>query len=157
MFAATQTPIENLTLLASAGADSSIDSTRDLKVEWSHVWASEAVADGVADIGRWTWTSEHPNNPTDASFGAHVFSSEDAVTDYYRALEGSDGHPATPQIDASLEGKTTSDYGYLDMNSTPLYNTAVTTLGLGDSGLLAGPVQRYAPPGSGGGGGGGGW
>lgn len=153
MFAAAETAVENLTMLGSAGADSSIDSVDDLKVNPANIWASEADADGTADWGR-VWPSEHQNNPTDSSFGANTFISEDGASDYGE-FYGSDGHGATPQTDAALNGSSTQEFGYLDLGSTPLWNTAVTSLGLTGTGLLA--IIPKVAGGGGGGGGGGGW
>ncbi|HXR45663.1 MAG TPA: alpha/beta hydrolase [Pseudolysinimonas sp.] len=167
--ALTSTPVENFTMLASAGLDPSITSVNDLRVQPGHVWASEASGDWVADIGRgdsyvsygpppppgsdpdfwipnpdadpqWVATlpSSHPVNPTDAPFGAHVFSSQDAtvsVDGSTQHLQGSDWHSATPHLEAVQAGDSPDEvrkaqYGYLDSGTTPLYNTAITSLGL---------------------------
>jgi hypothetical protein len=124
-------------MLASAGADSSIDSVDDLQVDPSRVWASEAQGDWAADFGRAWPFSEHQNNPTDASFGANVFSSETANLDG-RQLEGSDGHHTTPHANAGSRASDSTPYGYLDKYTTPLYNSAIASLGL-DRNLMARP------------------
>ena len=150
--ALVHTPVENLTMLASAGLDRAIPSVHDLQVPAGHVWASEASGDNVADLGRVdysgsdkfskaVWDSaripiyDHPVDPTQPAFGARVFSSEGATVDGVK-LHGSDWHSASPQVEAQLAGKTTDQYGYLDRLTTPLYNTGLTSLGLGDSGAV---------------------
>lgn len=139
------TPVETLTMLGSAGLDNSITSVSDLKVNAGNVWASEAKGDNIADIGRGevvvymdeygnrvqlkdfpAW--EHSTNPTSASFGGNVFSSEDAGS-----LQGSDWHSAMPQAEAVINKKDESQYGYLDAGTTPIYNTGVSSLGLSPS------------------------
>ncbi len=156
-FAAAQTPVDNLTLLASAGLDDSIASASELKVPVGHVWASEANADAIADIGRGPITvahtenpygvgseprhyastlgSEHRVNPVDPQFGASVFTSE-AGTFGSDVLLATTGHGAHPQMNAYLDGTSTSEQGYLDRNSTSLHNTAGTSLGIGRDVLL---------------------
>jgi len=116
------------------------------------VWASEASGDNVADLGRGdysgsdkfskaVWDSaripiyDHPVDPTQPAFGAHVLSSEGATVDGVK-LHGSDWHSASPQVEAQLAGRITDQYGYLDRLTTPLYNTGLTSLGLGDSGAV---------------------
>ena len=116
------------------------------------MWASEASGDNVADLGRGdysgsdkfskaVWDSaripiyDHPVDPTQPAFGAHVFSSEGATVDGVK-LHGSDWHFASPQVEAQLAGRITDQYGYLGRLTTPLYNTGLTSLGLGDSGAV---------------------
>lgn len=145
-FAVAQTPVENLTLLASAGLDSSVSTVGDLMVDADRVWASEAEGDWVADLGRgnyivqefggrvqWSgaWFHDHPVNPTEELFGGQVFSSEDSVVNGV-SLEGSDWHSVAPQVSADVTGESTDQYGYLDSGTTPLRNTALTSIGLGD-------------------------
>jgi pimeloyl-ACP methyl ester carboxylesterase len=148
--AVAQAPVENLTLLASAGLDLSVREVGALQVDPAHVWVSEADSDLVANIGRGSvelgpnrWfgvagvPSEHPVNPTESYFGARVFSSEDAVVDG-QLLHGSGGHDTSPQVKAGLEGTDPSKvgYGYFDQLTTPLYNAALASLGMGDFGLV---------------------
>ena len=145
------TPVETLTLLASAGVDNSITSVDDLKVDPDHFWASEAKGDNIADVGRGEVTIymdeygnrvqlkdfpawEHSVDPKLVGFGGHVFSSEDSGD-----LQGSDWHSAMPQSEAEISGKTDEDqYGYLDRGTTPIYNTGVSSLGL-DPALMVKP------------------
>jgi hypothetical protein len=70
-------------------------------------------------------------NPADPGFGAHVFTSEDAVF-HGVAYPGSDGHDASPQVTADLTHSSSDTYGYLDRGTISLRNTAETSLGLGD-------------------------
>lgn len=148
--AVAQTPVENLTLLASAGLDLSVPEVGVLQVDAAHVWVSEADSDLVANIGRGSveagpnrWfmvtsvPSEHPVNPTEPYFGAHVFSSEDAVVDG-QLLHGSGGHDASPRVSAGLGGTDPTEvgYGYFDRLTTPLHNTALTSLGISDPALV---------------------
>ena len=144
----TKTPVENVTFLASAGLDDSIHSVHNLQVNANHVWATEANADGVADVGRssvdvWPnfgdrvvlFGSTHHVNPTAPAFGGQVFSSEAAHTDS-GYLAATSGHSADPQVEAKLAGTTTDQEGYLDRRTTSLFNTGLTSLGLGGSGLV---------------------
>jgi len=48
------------------------------------------------------------------------------------SLEGSDWHSVAPQVSADVTGESTDQYGYLDSGTTPLRNTALTSIGLGD-------------------------
>jgi hypothetical protein len=146
--ALTQTPAENVTFLASAGLGNPIHSVHDLQVDARHVWATEATGDRVANIGRGSielgpssgdrvaWIpSDHRVDPASSGFGGQVFSSEAAQAGG-RYLAGTSGHSATPQVDARLEGTTTDQEGYLDARTTSLYNTALTSLGLENSGWV---------------------
>ncbi|MEP6480620.1 MAG: alpha/beta hydrolase [Rhodoglobus sp.] len=78
---------------------------------------------------------DHPINPTDSSYGAHVFSSEGATVGgvYY---PGSDWHSTSPQVDAQLNNTTSDQYGYLDANTNPLTNAAHLSLGVTDPAVL---------------------
>jgi pimeloyl-ACP methyl ester carboxylesterase len=146
--AATQTPVENVTFLASAGLDDSIHSVQDLQVSPHHVWATEANDDLVANIGRGSvevgpssgdrvaWLpSAHHVDPTAPSFGGQVFSSEASHTKS-GYLAGTSGHSADPQVVAKLEGTSTDQQGYLDRHTTSLLNSGLTSLGMGGSGLM---------------------
>lgn len=158
--ATAKTPVSNMTLLASAGIDKSVPSAAALDVPHGHVWTSQAKSDYVANLGRGsvesgmaaghgdqpstsgsTWTrstlinvpSEHPLNPADADWGARTFSSnaERIDGDAYR---GSDGHSATPEVEAGLAHQEPSELGYLDRETSSLRNTAYTSLGYTPSG-----------------------
>ncbi len=143
------TPVESLTLLASAGVDNSITNVSQLQVDPDHFWASEAKGDWVADIGRGdvpvTYpfgfqghlydnpAFEHHVDPKLPGFGGNVFSSESSGS-----LHGSNDHDALSQTEAQIKHKKESEYGYLDAGTTPLHNTGVSSLGL-DPSLMAKP------------------
>ncbi|WP_439692619.1 alpha/beta hydrolase [Curtobacterium sp. SP.BCo] len=157
--AAAKTPVDNLVLLASAGVDPRVPNVQAVDVPTGHVWASQASADFVANIGRgavevprtafggdqplntgnpFTSTrslvvslpSTHPLNPGDGTWGARTFSSDTETIDG-RKWRGSDDHGATPATEAAIAGESREDgdRGYLDAGTTPLRNTAYTSLG----------------------------
>ncbi|WP_156364589.1 alpha/beta hydrolase [Curtobacterium sp. Leaf261] len=153
--ATTKTPVSNVTLLASAGIDSSVPNATALDVPVGHVWTSQSKADYIANIGRGSietalpfghevqpstggpsptrstvldFWSAHPLNPADADWGARTFSSNEERIDGVD-YPGSDGHSATPATDAALSHQDKSDNGYLDYGTSSLRNTAYTTLG----------------------------
>lgn len=143
--ALAETPVENFIMLGSAGIDESIPHASDLMVDPDNIWASEAKGDWVADLGRGeltelgsTWDPlnafEHQVDPTSSDYGANVFSSEadSFMGDEYVA---SDGHEASPQLDATLDGTWTTDtaYGYLDWGTNPLLLSSMLSLGLTDA------------------------
>lgn len=144
-FGLTQTPVENVTFLASAGLDPSIDHVDDLLVDPDRVWASEAEADRVASAGRTVvpivdpWGrvqfigSEHWIDPGAATFGAEELTSDEAVGDDGTVSAASTGHSAAPRV----EDPNSDQLGYLDRRSAPLRNTAVTSLGMDRSHLVA--------------------
>lgn len=142
-FAVAQTPVENLTLLASAGLDRSTSHVGDLQVDPKRLWATQSVGDSVAFWGR---IAEHPINPTATAFGAQLFSSEEASTEAGQ-LHGSDGHSAAPQVEAALHGQRETEYGYLDQFTNPLRTTALTSLGMGHqvSAITASQLQTPVP------------
>lgn len=155
--AAAKTPVDNLTLLASAGIDDRVPDVHALEVPAGHVWASQAKSDFIANMGRGVveaprlgfggdqpintgnpftsnrapvlqlW-STHTRNPGDADWGARTFSSNDEVIDG-RVYGGSDGHSATPATEAGIDGRRVTERGYLDAGTSSLYNTARTSLG----------------------------
>jgi hypothetical protein len=147
--AAAETPVENLTLVASAGIDDSIPHVSDLKVDPSRVWTTEARQDSIANIGRgeveafdvnlFDVLSEHTVNPNSADYGANVFSSEDATISADGSTNGdgtqyfaTEGHSISPRTENMQSGKPVNElggYGYLDSGSTALFNSARTTLG----------------------------
>jgi pimeloyl-ACP methyl ester carboxylesterase len=148
--ALAETPVENFTMLGSAGIDESIPHVSDLQVDADNVWASEAEGDWVADLGRgeltpWgsTWDPlnafEHQVDPTTPDYGANVFSSE-AATYLGEQYLASDGHESTPQLDAQLDDSWSSDtaYGYLDWGTNPLLLSSMLSLGLTDEVVAVG-------------------
>ena len=155
--AVADTPVDNVVLLASAGIDPRVPDVRALAVPDGHVWASQAGADHVANIGRGaveSWKpgfgtgrpttdgnpfttnrtlvvpvpSTHTHDPGSDSWGARTFSSDDAWIDGQH-LDGVDGHGATPATEAALAGVARTGSGYLDASTTSLRNTALTSLG----------------------------
>lgn len=158
--ATAKTPVDNLTMLASAGVDRSVPDVAAVQVPLGHTWASQAKDDLVANIGRglveahgpshggpqpelrWgnrSWVtalpSEHPLNPGGAGWGARTFSSDDQRVDGLH-YEGSDGHGATPATKALEEGRAVEQHGYLDRGTSSLRNTAYTSLGYTPDGKL---------------------
>jgi uncharacterized protein YukE len=158
--ATAKTPVDNLTLLASAGVDRSVPDVAAVQVPSGHTWASQAKDDLVANIGRgvveahgpaqggpqpelrwgnrsWVTTvpSEHPLNPGGTGWGARTFSSDDQTIDG-RHYEGSDGHGATPATRALEDGRVVEQHGYLDRGTSSLWNTAYTSLGYTPDGKL---------------------
>jgi hypothetical protein len=139
--AVSRTPVDNLTLAAPAGVDSSIPSVNDLKVDPKHVWVTEANSDAVANIGRGSVEigqyrqfyipSEHPVDPGLPEYGANQYSSEEYVDgrDTYLAT---DEHGSVPGVQAELDGKEPGNLGYLDLRTTSLFNASFATLGLVD-------------------------
>lgn len=155
--AAAKTPVGNLTLLASAGIDDRVPDVHAVQVPAGHVWASQAKSDFVANIGRGVveaprlgfggdqpintgnpltsnrslalqlW-STHTRNPGDTDWGARTFSSNDDMIDGI-TLSGSDDHGATPATEAMIDDEPVTSRGYLDTETTPLYNAARTSLG----------------------------
>jgi len=80
--------VDNAIFVGSAGIDPSITAA-DLHAH-SGVYATEASADNVADLGRTTGRFD----PTDNGFGAHVFGSDGATLPDGSVLQPVDGHNA---------------------------------------------------------------
>lgn len=114
---------------------------------WSHGherrkaigWRNPRSGDNIAEIGRgWEISgykfdvdvglSEHPVNPAGAAFGANIFSSERAIVDGEQLL-ASTWHSAAPQAGAEVTGIESNNWGYLDAGTTPLYNSAIASIG----------------------------
>lgn len=134
--AVSQTPVANFTMLAPAGLAPSDATVSDLQVPADHVWSTEASGDLLADVGRSPFYSQHPVDVTSASFGGHQFSAQNATLNGV-VYHGSDGHDSQPHTAAILDHKHGSDltnahYGYLDAKTTPLYNTALASVGITD-------------------------
>nr|WP_254701106.1 alpha/beta hydrolase [Curtobacterium pusillum] len=155
--AVAKTPVANLTLLASAGIDPHVPDVHAVDVPRGHVWASQSKKDLIANIGRGAvelprlgfggeqpintanpftsnrtfvlaLPSAHTLNPSDPAWGARTFSSND-VNIGGESYVGSDGHGATPATEAALANKSVTAYGYLDVGTSSLRNTAYTSLG----------------------------
>ncbi|MCD4850509.1 alpha/beta hydrolase family protein [Arthrobacter sp. AK01] len=130
--AAAALNVASFTMLGSAGIEKEIRNTGDLHVPGGHVYASEASGDGLADLGRF-----QRQDPRLESFGAKVFSSEEATIDGTQ-YQGTTEHN-------TLVHRTASDgYGYLDKETTALYEAALTTTGNGDRILPNG--RPVSPP-----------
>lgn len=117
--------VESFVSLGSAGLPSWIDSASDINAD--AVYAGQALnvipvlEDGRGD--QWAWTGRtspnHPVDPTSDSFGAQVF-----------GADGDNGmHPVT---DHSVLVKPGTGWGYLDVGTESLLNTALVTTGHGD-------------------------
>ncbi|MEC5192606.1 MULTISPECIES: alpha/beta hydrolase [unclassified Arthrobacter] len=129
--AAAELNVASFTMLGSAGIEKEIRNTGELHVPPGQVYASEASGDGLAQMGRF-----QRQDPRLEAFAAKVFSSEDAT------IDGTHYHGTTEHN--SLVHRTASDaYGYLDKDTTALYEAALTSTGHGDRIL---PGERPAPP-----------
>lgn len=117
--------VESFVCLGSAGLPSWIDSASDVNAD--AVYAGQArdvipvLEDGRGD--QWAWTGRtslnHPVDPTSDSFGAQVF-----------GADGDNGmHPVT---DHSVLVQPGTGWGYLDVGTESLLNTALVTTGRGD-------------------------
>ncbi len=118
--AAAELRVASFTMLGSAGVEKEIQNTGELHVPPGQVYASEAKADGLAGWGRF-----QRRDPRMESFDARVFSSEEENIDgtYYQA---------TTEHNSLVHRKDDDGYGYLDKNTTALYEAALTTTGHGD-------------------------
>jgi pimeloyl-ACP methyl ester carboxylesterase len=129
--AAAELNVASFTMLGSAGIENEIRSARDLHVPDGQVFASQSSGDGLAGLGRF-----HRQDPRLESFDAKVFSSEEATMDGTH-YQGTTEHN-------TLVHRTARDgYGYLDKETTALYEAALTTTGNGDRIL---PGERPASP-----------
>ena len=133
------TPVEHFTMLASAGLTLGTRTVADLQVPAGSVWASEAMRDDIADIGRGfglylvpdlVGVSEHPINPTESSFGAGTFSSEAKSIDGHEYL-GVTSHSAAPRAESIVSGIPSKDRGYLDEGTSSLYYTGLSSMNAG--------------------------
>ncbi|SEJ51460.1 Alpha/beta hydrolase [Arthrobacter sp. yr096] len=124
--------IASFTMLGSAGIEKKIRNTGDLHVPAGQVYATEAVGDGLADLGRF-----QRQDPRLESFGAKVFTSEEAMIDGTQ-YQGTTEHNTLVHKDAR------DGYGYLDQDTTALHEAALTTTGNGDQ-ILPG-ARPLSPP-----------
>ncbi|MDZ5143998.1 alpha/beta hydrolase [Microbacterium testaceum] len=124
--ALTEAHADHVVLLGSAGVDSQVDNAAAMNVPPGQVFASQADHDGWAPIGQFTSrvVGDGRVDPTQASFGAHEFSSEAATTPSGEVLRAVDKHGPFG------DGSTT--FSYLDPNTTAQYNTALATVDRGD-------------------------
>ncbi|MDQ1129710.1 alpha/beta hydrolase [Microbacterium sp. SORGH_AS_0888] len=132
--ALTQAHADHVVLLGSAGVDSQVDNVADMDVPPGQVFVSQARHDGWAPVGQFTSQVVFQGriDPTDASFGAHEFSSETATAPSGEALRAVDKHGPFG------DGSTT--FSYLDPNTTAQYNTALATTGRGDEVIAKPPL-----------------
>nr|WP_306423043.1 alpha/beta hydrolase [Paenarthrobacter aurescens] len=130
--AAAALNVASFTMLGSAGIEKEIRNAGDLHVPAGQVYATEAAGDGLAQLGRF-----QRQDPRMESFGAKVFSSEEATIDGTQ-YQGTTEHN-------TLVHRTASDgYGYLDKETTALHDAALTTTGNGDQILPA--ARPLSPP-----------
>lgn len=129
--AAAELNVASFTMLGSAGIDKEIRNAGELHVRPGQVYASHAAGDGLAQMGRFL-----RQDPRLESFGAKVFSSEEATIDSTH-YQGTTGH------NALVHRKDIDGYGYLDKGTTALHEAALTTTGHGDQIL---PGARPMPP-----------
>jgi hypothetical protein len=101
--------------LGSPGVPGSVVDATYLDVAKGQVWATEAVKDNVADMGRWSGRQD----PTSLDFGAQVFGSD-----------GSDEYKGTNTHGGAVHTKGDQNYGYLDSRTESIHNVGLITLGL---------------------------
>ncbi|MET4541726.1 pimeloyl-ACP methyl ester carboxylesterase [Arthrobacter bambusae] len=131
--AAAELNVASFTMLGSAGVEKEIRNAGELHVPAGQVYASQASGDGLAQMGRFL-----RQDPRVESFGAKVFSSEEAT------IDGTHYQGAT-EHNTLVHRKDGDGYGYLDQDTTALYEAALTTTGNGDR-ILPGarPVTQPA-------------
>ncbi|BCW56891.1 MULTISPECIES: alpha/beta hydrolase [Micrococcaceae] len=130
--AAAALNVASFTMLGSAGIEKEIRNAGDLHVPAGQVYATEAAGDGLAQLGRF-----QRQDPRMESFGAKVFSSEEATIDGTQ-YQGTTEHNTLVHKDAR------DGYGYLDRDTTALHEAALTTTGNGDQILPA--ARPLSPP-----------
>ncbi|TVU59531.1 hypothetical protein FQP90_19235, partial [Paenarthrobacter nitroguajacolicus] len=130
--AAAELNVASFTMLGSAGIEKEIRNAGDLHVPAGQVYTTEASGDGLADLGRF-----QRQDPRLESFGAKVFSSEEAT------IEGT-RYEGTTEHNTLVNEKGGGGYGYLDKGTTALYEAALTTTGNGDR-ILPG-ARPVSPP-----------
>ncbi|MDR6986375.1 hypothetical protein J2Y66_000845 [Paenarthrobacter nitroguajacolicus] len=129
--AAAKLDVASFTMLGSAGIEKEIRNAGDLHVPAGQVYASEAEGDGLARWGR-----HLRQDPRMESFDAKVFSSEEATIDGTQ-------YQGITEHNSLVHREDGDGYGYLDKNTTALYEAALTTTGHGDRVL---PGERPEPP-----------
>ncbi|MFM9432321.1 hypothetical protein ACFDR8_003238 [Arthrobacter sp. MP_2.3] len=126
-----QLRVASFTVLGSADIEKEIQNTGGLHVPAGQVYASEAEADGLAGWGRF-----QRRDPRMEAVDAKVFSSEAATIDGTH-------RQGTTERNSLVHRKRGDGYGYLDKNTTALYEAALTTTGNGDRIL---PAERPVSP-----------
>ncbi|WGM21403.1 alpha/beta hydrolase [Paenarthrobacter sp. OM7] len=130
--AAADLRVASFTMLGSAGIEKEIRNTGDLHVPAGQVYATHAAGDGLAQMGRFL-----RQDPRLESFGAKVFSSEEAT------IDGTQYH-GTTEHNTLVHENGGNGYGYLNKDTTALYEAALTTTGNGDR-ILPG-ARPVSPP-----------
>ncbi|MGO4433771.1 alpha/beta hydrolase [Paenarthrobacter sp. RAF9] len=128
--AAAELNVASFTMLGSAGIEKEIRNAGELHVRPGQVYASHASGDGLAQMGRFL-----RQDPRLESFGAKVFSSESATIDGTR-------YHGTTEHNTLVHRRDGDGYGYLDKETTALYEVALTTTGHGNQIL---PAARPMP------------
>jgi len=82
--------VDSVSLVASAGIPSDINAS-SLHVDSTHVFATQAIADGIAPLGQF---GSGRHDPTAPSWGARVFGSDGEVLPDGSELDAVDGHNA---------------------------------------------------------------
>lgn len=131
--ALTRTHADHVVLLGSAGVTDVAPTAAALDVPEGEVFASQGAKDGWAVTGQ---NLSGRRDPTDPSWGAHVFSSE-TRTDDSGTLHGITQH-------GPYDGTDGDDvYSYFDENTTSRHDTARATMGLGGEVPIGGrPTDR---------------
>jgi hypothetical protein len=114
---------QNVVLLGSAGMPSDVPDAAALHVPAGQVFATEGVNDEWAGTGRFL---SGRSDPTADDFGAHVFTSEDAVIDGER-LHGITQHGPLANSESQPDR-----FSYFDSQTSAQYGTAKATMGFGD-------------------------
>ncbi|WP_231745502.1 alpha/beta hydrolase [Arthrobacter sp. EpRS71] len=131
--AAAALNVASFTMLGSAGIEKEIRSAGELHIPVGRVYITEAAGDGLAKMGRF-----QRQDPRGEYFGAKVFSSEAAT------IDGIEYH-GTTEHNTLVHGPGKGGYGYLDQDTTALYEAALTTTGKGDR-ILPGTRPQSSLP-----------
>jgi uncharacterized protein YukE len=134
--ALTSAYADHLVMLGSAGVPNQIGDAGDLNVPAGEVFATQGHHDGWAPTGQFI---SHRLDPTEASFGAHAFSSETSYDD-----SGSKLNEVTQHGPFAARGSV-DEYGYLDENTTAMHATVMAIAGHGSEIPVGGtPDERFS-------------
>jgi hypothetical protein len=127
---------DHLVMLGSAGVPNQIGDASDLNVPAGEVFATQGHHDGWAPTGQ---VISQRQDPTEPSFGAHVFSSETSFDDRGSKLNEVTQHgPFAPR-------GSVGEYSYLDENTTAMHATVMAITGHGSEIPVGGtPAERLS-------------
>jgi hypothetical protein len=125
--------VDSFVSLGSAGIPQSVPTADAIHAD--HVYAGQAqnAIPGLEKGDEWAWRGRDGSgrlNPMDPSFGATTFNTD-----------GVPGDDSLHGITEHATGKKPTGYGYLDLKTESLNNTALATTGHGDN------VSPYQNPG----------